>query len=213
MARIRAFALTLVPVALVATTAGYPYTIVMKSGGTFEAAGPPSWDDGKVVFELPGGSRGFLPEAIVDRAATEAANVRPEPLGPHYHTIAAGPEEPSTPVEPAPPEAAPPLGAIAPGGKSKSSFRQADLEAAELALEARSPEELERKMKTVAALHARLKRQYQELGLQIDRIEKELASLQGRVAALTPPEPAPQAAAATDGSAKTYTNVDLLELP
>ncbi len=55
-------------------SAAFSYTVVRKDGGKFETQNPPTYRDGKVIFTLPGGSKGSMPEASIDKAATEAAN-------------------------------------------------------------------------------------------------------------------------------------------
>ena len=50
------------------------YVVVRTDGTKFEAAEAPEFKDGAAYFTLPGGSRGSVPEAAIDKNATEKAN-------------------------------------------------------------------------------------------------------------------------------------------
>ncbi|MFN7971455.1 MAG: hypothetical protein U0166_03755 [Acidobacteriota bacterium] len=91
------------------------YTLVTKDGRKMEIASAPSYEGGKARFTLPGGGQASLPEADVDRAATEKANAAPA-AGKNAFTNAdlpahdgsAAPEPPPSmpePVAPPPSEA------------------------------------------------------------------------------------------------------------
>ncbi|MFN7974942.1 MAG: hypothetical protein U0166_21755 [Acidobacteriota bacterium] len=113
----------IVVAAIAAWNAARGYTIVRTDGTTFEAEGPATFEDGKALFKLPSGSKGFMAEDLVDKAATERANATwaAKLPGGEFKEIPTY----KTTIPPRP--EAPPLGSIAPGGKSKDAFTQDDV--------------------------------------------------------------------------------------
>ena len=176
----RAHAVVLGLLCVLAADSASAYTIVTRGGHELQARSAPEYRDGRAIFVTLSGSLAYLPEELVDKEATAAAN---EGLiqGDHawkYEELTWWKDFSYREPDPPPPQ----LGLIAPGGNAKDSYDTTDLEDPDLALPATGAtvdrDELERRIAAAQKLQRKLRSMYQELGEEIDRIETELASLQ-----------------------------------